>query len=75
MGYINQPHNLFAMFADIEQRLRKLETAVRFTAPNVNITTTPPPYPRVGDIYYDIHTDRLVWWNGTAWHKLSQSNY
>ena len=64
MGYINQPPQLQAMFADLEQRLRKLETAVRFTAPSV---PTEPTYPRVADIIYDNTTDQMKYWNGTEW--------
>jgi hypothetical protein len=75
MGYINQPPELFGLFADLEARLRKLETAQRFTAPNVNITTNAPSNPRVGDIYYDLELEYLVYWNGTLWHKLNQSTY
>ena len=64
MGYINQPPQLQAMFADLEQRLRKLETAVRFTAPSV---TTEPTYPRVADIIYENTDDQMKYWNGTEW--------
>lgn len=75
MPYINQPPDLFGLFQAIYDRLRKLETAVRFTAPNVNLDTNMPTNPRVGDIYYDTHTSRLVYWNGTQWHKLNESTY
>lgn len=64
MGYINQPPDLRAMFNDLEQRLRKLETAVRFTAPSV---TTLPPYPRTADIIYNDTNDYMQYWNGTQW--------
>lgn len=75
MAYINQPPNLKTMFQDIYNRLNKLETAQRFTAPNVNIDTNPPSNPRVGDIYYDLHLSKLVYWNGSVWHKLNESTY
>jgi hypothetical protein len=75
MAFINQPQDLHIMFADLNSRLRKLETAQRFTAPNVNITTNEPSNPRVGDIYYDLELEYLVYWNGTLWHKLNQSTY
>ena len=75
MAYINQPEDLRRLFQDIDDRLRKLETAQRFTAPNVNITTNAPSNPRVGDIYYDLELEYLVYWNGTLWHKLNQSTY
>jgi hypothetical protein len=55
MGYINQPPNLHQMFADLDSRLRKLETAVRFTFPNV---TSDPTYPRIGDAWVNITTNQ-----------------
>jgi hypothetical protein len=64
MGYINQPPDLHAFFSDIDSRLRKLETAQRFTAPDVTIE---PTYPRVGDIVYDNTADQMKYWNGTEW--------
>lgn len=64
MPYINQPPDLRVMFNDIYQRLSKLETAQRFTAPDV---TTVPTYPRIGDIVYDNTTDQMKYWNGTEW--------
>ena len=73
MAYINQPPSLKQMFADIDARLRKLENAVRFTAPSVNFDTNTPTNPRVGDIFYDTDSDRLVYWDGSSWHKLNQS--
>ena len=39
MAYINQPADLRILFATIDDRLRKLETAVRFTFPNVTCVT------------------------------------
>lgn len=64
MGYINQQPDLQKYFANIDSRLRLLETAVRFTAPNVS---TEPTYPRVGDIIYDNTPDQMKYWNGTEW--------
>lgn len=64
MPYINQPPDLFALFQSVYDRLRKLETATRFTAPDV---TTEPAYPRVGDIIYDNTPDQMKYWNGTEW--------
>jgi hypothetical protein len=64
MGYINQAPALKQMFDTIDARLRLLETAVRFTAPDV---TTEPTYPRVADIIYDNTTDQMKYWNGTEW--------
>jgi hypothetical protein len=71
MGYINQPPDLHAFFSDIDSRLRKLETAQRFTAPDV---ATLPTYPRIGDIVYDSTTDQLKYWNGTAWVQIADNN-
>jgi hypothetical protein len=73
MGYINQPADLKTIFSDLDARLRKLETAVRFTAPSVNFATNEPANPRIGDIFYDTNSERLVYWNGTSWHKLNQA--
>jgi hypothetical protein len=55
MAYINQPIDLHRMFSDINNRLNKLETAVRFTFPNV---TTDPTYPRIGDAWLNITTNQ-----------------
>jgi hypothetical protein len=64
MAYINQPLNLQRMFSDINNRLNKLETATRFTFPNV---TTDPTYPRIGDAWLNITTNqaKIVDKNGT----------
>ena len=75
MAYINQPPDLRLIFYDITNRLEKLERAQRFTAPNVNITTTPPSNPRTGDIFFDTATNKLVFWNGTNWRKITDSVY
>ena len=64
MGYVNQQPDLQKYFGDLDARIRKLETAVRFTAPDV---TTAPTYPRVGDIIYDNTPDQMKYWNGTEW--------
>ena len=73
MAYINQPPELKTMFQDIYNRLAKLETAQRFTAPSVDFSTDTPTNPRVGDIFYDTNSDRLVYWDGSAWYKLTQT--
>lgn len=62
------------MFADLDSRLRKLETAVRFTNPNVDFSTNTPTNPRVGDQFYDTDADLLVYWNGTNWIEIADSN-
>jgi hypothetical protein len=56
MAYINQPPDLRAIQADMDTRVRKLETAVRFTAPNV---TTDPTNARTGDIWYNTSVNSL----------------
>lgn len=73
MGYINQPFDLRIFAQDIYARLNKLETAQRFTAPAVDFSTDTPAYPRQGDIFYDLDSEHLVYWNGTAWYKLTQT--
>jgi hypothetical protein len=70
MAYINQPPDLRVIFNDIYQRLLKLETAVRFTAPNVNFLTNTPTNPRVGDIFYDTNSNSVKCWNGSAFITL-----
>lgn len=71
MAYINQPVDLRLAFDALKDRLRKLETAVRFTAPDV---TSVPTYPRVGDIIYDNTTDQMKYWNGTIWVVFGDNN-
>ena len=55
MAYINQPPDLRTMQADMNNRLRLLETATRFTFPNV---TTDPTNPRIGDAWLNITTNQ-----------------
>ena len=65
MGYINLTPNLRDMFQDIESRLRKLETATRFTFPAV---TSDPTNPRIGDAWLNITSNqaKIVDKNGTV---------
>jgi hypothetical protein len=56
MAYINQPPDLRAIQSEVNTRLRLLETATRFTAPNV---TTDPVNARDGDIWYNTVTGNL----------------
>lgn len=74
MGYINQSPDLHSLFADIYDRLRLLETAQRFTNPNVNFATNTPTNPRVGDQYYDTDAEMLKYWNGTQFIELADNN-
>jgi hypothetical protein len=74
MAYINQPPDLFMMFQDLYDRLRKLETAVRFTAPNVDFSTNTPTNPRVGDQFYDTDAELMKYWNGTTFIELADNN-
>ena len=64
MAYLNQPLDLQRMFKDIYNRLNKLETATRFTFPNVSVD---PTYPRIGDAWLNITTNeaKIVDANGT----------
>lgn len=64
MGYINQPFDLRIFAQDIYARLNKLETAQRFTAPDVS---TEPTYPRIGDIIFNNTSDQMEYWNGSEW--------
>lgn len=74
MAYINQPFDLRMIMSDIDQRLRKLETAQRLTAPNVNFNTSTPTNPREGDMYYDTYADLLKYWNGSAWYEIADNH-
>lgn len=56
MPFINYPPNLKDMFDTIHNRLGKLETAQRFTAPNV---ATDPTHTRNGDIWLNTTTNQL----------------
>lgn len=56
MAYINQPPDLRAVFADLEKRLRLLETATRFTFPAV--TSDPVNY-RIGDAWLNKTTNQV----------------
>lgn len=71
MAYINQPPELKTMFQDIYNRLNKLETAQRFTAPDV---TSQPTYPRIGDIIYNATKSMLEYWNGIEWVEIADDN-
>jgi hypothetical protein len=74
MAYINQPFDLRMIMSDLDQRLRKLETAQRLTAPNVDFDTSTPTNPRVGDMYYDTDADLLKYWNGTSFIEIADNN-
>lgn len=63
MGYINQPFDLRAYFDDMLSRIRKLETAQRFTVP---IVTTDPTNPRNGDMWYNSTTSQLKFRNSAG---------
>jgi hypothetical protein len=73
MPFINLPPVMSEMFWDLDRRIRSLETAFRFNAPNINFATNEPTNPRAGDIYYDTDSEQLVYWDGTAWYKLTQT--
>lgn len=74
MPYINLPPVVSEMFWDLDRRLRSLETAYRFNAPNVNFNTNTPSNPRTGDIFYDTYAQLLKYWNGTAWIEIADNN-
>lgn len=72
---MNQPQDLHRIFNDMDARLRKLETAVRFTAPNVDFSTNTPTNPRIGDQFYDTDAQLMKYWNGTQWVELADNLY
>lgn len=75
MAYINQPPDLRVMFNDIYQRLSKLETAQRFTTPNVDFSTNTPTNPRIGDQFFDTDAELIKYWNGTQWVEIADNLY
>jgi len=75
MAYINQPPDLRVIFNDIYQRLSKLETAQRFTTPNVDFSTNTPTNPRIGDQFYDTNAQLIKYWNGTQWVEIADNLY
>lgn len=56
MGYVNFPPNLKDLFDDLHTRLRKIETAQRFTAPNL---TADPTNTRNGDLWLNTTSNAL----------------
>ena len=65
MGYVNQTPNLHDIFSDLDSRLRKLETATRFTFPAV---TSDPINVRIGDAWLNTTTNlaKIVDKNGVV---------
>lgn len=74
MPFINLPPVISEVFWELENRVRRLETAYRFNAPNVDFATATPTNPRVADIFYDTDADLLKYWNGTEWIQIADSN-
>jgi hypothetical protein len=74
MPYINLPPVASELFWDLDRRIRSLETAFRFNAPNVDFSTYTPTNPRVGDIYYDTDATLLKYWNGTTWVQIADNS-
>jgi hypothetical protein len=75
MPFINLPPVISEVFWELENRVRRLETAYRFNAPSIDFSTNLPTNAREGDMYYATDIGQLVYYNGTDWHKLNQSNY
>jgi hypothetical protein len=63
MPYLNFPPNIKDMFDDIYARIRKLETAQRFTVP---IVTTDPSNYRNGDMWYNSTSSTLKFVNSAG---------
>lgn len=70
MAYINQPPDIRVLFADLDQRLRKLELAVRFTAPNFDFSGGNPSNPRIGDIFFDTDSGNLKYYDGSTFQTI-----
>lgn len=62
MPFVNYPPSLKDLFDDISNRVRKLETAQRFTAPNV---TADPANLRNGDVWLNTTSNTLKWYDNT----------
>jgi hypothetical protein len=56
MPYVNQPPLIKDMFASLDDRLKRLETAARFTIP---VVATDPTYTRKGDMWINSTTNTL----------------
>ena len=56
MGYLNFPPNLKDIFDDLTSRIRKLETAQRFTIP---VVATDPTNRRNGDMWINSTSNTL----------------
>ena len=74
MPYINLPPVVSEMFWELDRRIRALETAYRFNAPSIDFSTNQPTNVNEGDIYFNTHIGHLVYWDGTVWKMLNQSN-
>jgi len=74
MPFINLPPVVSEMFWELDRRIRALETAYRFNAPNYDITNDAPTNVNPGDIYFNTDTNHLVFWNGTDWKRVNDSN-
>ena len=56
MPYVNQPPAIRDIFTALDDRLRKLETAARFTIP---VVATDPTYTRKGDMWINSTSNTL----------------
>jgi len=74
MPFINLPPVISEVFWELENRVRRLETAYRFNAPNVDFSTSTPTNPRIADIFYDTNADVLKYWDGTQWVVIADNN-
>ena len=74
MPYINLPPVVSEMFWELDRRIRALETAYRFNAPNYDITNDAPANVNTGDIYFDTDSNHLVFWDGTDCKRVNDSN-
>jgi hypothetical protein len=63
MGYLNFPPNIRDIFDDLYSRIRKLETAQRFTVP---IVATDPTNYRNGDMWYNSTSSTLKFVNSAG---------
>ena len=71
MAYYNLPPVLSTAMDELDKRLRRLETAIRFSAPAI---ATDPTNPKSSDIIYNTTSNLMKYWNGTSWITLADNN-
>jgi hypothetical protein len=64
MPFINLPPTISKLFDEMNKRISRLETSIRFSAPVVNGS---PTYLKDGDIWIDSNTGKMyAYYNGST---------